>query len=86
MKPCDETSPSQPQPLVATASQDAVQELLELLQQQNMPPETALASLAVAMSQLMSTTGCHQFVLSSPLSQLVVLLQTGAPAHSQMIH
>ena len=75
MKPCDETLSQQPQKIVAAANQDSVQELLSLLQQQNMPPETALANLAVAMSQLMASTGCHQFVLSNPLSQLLVLLQ-----------
>lgn len=86
MKPCDETLSQQPQKLIAAANQDSVQELLSLLQQQNLPPETALANLAVAMSQLMASTGCHQFVLSNPLSQLLVLLQTGTPGHSQMIH
>ena len=86
MKPCNETLPQQPQKVVAAANQDSVQELLSLLQQQNLPPETALANLAVAMSQLMASTGCHQFILSNPLSQLLVLLQTGAPTHSQLIH
>jgi len=86
MKTCDETLSQQPQKLVAAANQDSVQELLSLLQQQNLPPETALANLAVAMSQLMAHTGCHQFVLTNPLSQLLVLLQTGAPSHSNMIH
>ncbi|UQY42800.1 hypothetical protein M1E08_07470 [Erwinia sp. PK3-005] len=86
MKPCDETLSQQPQKLVAAANQDSVQELLALLQQQNLPPETALANLAVAMSQLMAETGCHQFILSNPLSQLLVLLQTGAPTHSHMVH
>lgn len=86
MKTCDETLSPQPQKWVAAANQDAVQELLTLLQQQKLPPETALANLAVAMSQLMANSGCHQFILSNPLSQLLVLLQTGAPTHSHMVH
>lgn len=86
MKLCDETLSQQPQNRIAAANQDAVQQLLDLLQQQNLPPETALANLAVAMSQLMASSGCHQFVLSNPLSQLLVLLQTGAPGSTRLIH
>ncbi|KAA9002576.1 hypothetical protein FJU30_03940 [Affinibrenneria salicis] len=86
MNQCDKTTPAQPQNIVAAASSDTVQEILNMLADKQLPPETALANLAVAMSHIMGVSGCHQFFLSNPLSNLIVMLQTSGPENGRMVH